>query len=69
MSSNITENDSFDSRSDDKGPEGIAVGEVGDRTDAFVGLERIGSVMVYDLTEAANTTFVQDINNRNFDLD
>lgn len=45
------END-FDSRSDAKGPEpeGITLGEVNGRTYAFIGLERIGGVMVYDVT-------------------
>ncbi|NJK71943.1 MAG: alkaline phosphatase [Synechococcaceae cyanobacterium SM2_3_60] len=65
------ENDSFDGRSDDKGPEpeGIAVGEIDGRTYAFVGLERVGGVMVYDITEPASTTFVQYINNRDFNLE
>ena len=47
------ENDSFDNRSDDKGPEpeGIAIGMVGDRPIAFVGLERVGGVMVFDLSD------------------
>jgi hypothetical protein len=70
FNSNNSENDSFDSRSDDKGPEpeGIAVGTVDGRTYAFVGLERIGGVMVYDITDPADTTFVQYINNRDFTL-
>ncbi len=65
------ENDSFDGRSDDKGPEpeGIAIGEVDGRTYAFVGLERVGGIMVYDITEPASTTFVQYINNRDFGLE
>ena len=46
--SNNDENDSFDNRSDNKGPEpeGITVGEVGCNLYAFIGLERIGGVMV-----------------------
>ncbi len=65
------ENASFDGRSDDKGPEpeGIAVGEIEGRTYAFVGLERVGGIMVYDITEPASTTFVQYINNRDFGLE
>ena len=64
------ENDSFDSRSDDKGPEpeGITIGRVDGRTYAFLGLERIGGVMVYDVTDPTDTTFVQYINNRDFGL-
>ena len=62
--------DQFKRRSANKGPEpeGIAVGEIEGRTYAFVGLERIGGVMVYDITEPAETTFVQYINNRDFTL-
>lgn len=49
-----------DGRSDNKGPEpeGVTVGRVGDRLYAFVTLERIGGVMVYDVTDPANATFV-----------
>ncbi len=62
------DNDSFDSRSDDKGPEpeGLAVGTINGRTYAFIGLERIGGVMVYDVTDPAAPVFVQYINNRDF---
>jgi len=58
----------FDSRSDDKGPEpeGVAVGRVGDRTYAFVGLERVGGVMVYDVTDPRDAHFVDYVNNRDF---
>jgi hypothetical protein len=53
-------------RSDDKGPEpeGLALGKVGGRTYAFIALERIGGVMVYDITDPAAPTFVQYTNNR-----
>ena len=45
----------FDERSDDKGaePEGAEVGVINGRTYGFVGLERHGGVMVFDLTEPA----------------
>ena len=70
FNANNSRNESFDSRSDDKGPEpeGMAIGEVEGRTYAFVGLERVGGVMVYDITEPEQTTFVQYINNRDFNL-
>lgn len=57
----------FDDRSDDKGaePEGIAVGEVAGRIYAFVGLERQGGLMVYDVTDPANAKMVQFINTMN----
>ena len=49
-----------DTRSDNKGPEpeSIVTGTVDGRTYAFVGLERIGGVMVYDVTIPAAPTFV-----------
>ena len=58
-------------RSTAKGPEpeGIALGRIDDRTYAFVGLERIGSVVVYDVTDPERPAFVQYVNNRNFDVD
>ena len=57
-------------RSVNKGPEpeGIAVGEIDGRTYAFVGLERIGGVMAYDITVPAETVFVKYINNRDFSV-
>jgi DNA-binding beta-propeller fold protein YncE len=65
------ENDSFDNRSDDKGPEpeGLAIGKIDGKTYAFIGLERVGGIMVYDITNPYNTHFVNYINNRNFDVD
>jgi hypothetical protein len=61
-------NNTFDDRSDDKGPEpeGIAVGEAYGRTFAFIGLERIGGVMVYDVTNPTSPTFADYVNNRDF---
>lgn len=64
-----------DTRSDNKGPEpeGVTVGKVGDRILAFVGLERAPdaanratitnntNVMVYDVTDPGNVTFVQKL--------
>lgn len=46
------EGNALDSRSDAKGPEpeGIAIGQVNGRTLAFIGLERMGGVLVYDIT-------------------
>lgn len=47
------DNNSLDSRSDDKGPEpeGVTTATFGDKTYAFIGLERFGGVMVYDVTK------------------
>jgi 2',3'-cyclic-nucleotide 2'-phosphodiesterase (5'-nucleotidase family) len=49
----------FDTRSDDKGPEpeGVTVANIGGRFYAFVALEREGGVMVYDVTDPANSEF------------
>ena len=60
--------DTFDTRSDDKGPEpeGVVVGRVGERVYAFVGLERVGGVMIYDVTEPAKAFYVDYVNHRNF---
>ena len=57
-----------DSRSDDKGPEpeGVVVGQIEGRFYAFVGLERVGGIMVYDVTQPESPFFVQYINNRDF---
>ncbi|HEY9282210.1 MAG TPA: choice-of-anchor I family protein [Pyrinomonadaceae bacterium] len=60
-----------DDRSDNKGPEpeGLAVGKAFGRTYAFVGLERIGGVLVYDLTDPSAPRLVQYVNNRDFAID
>jgi hypothetical protein len=62
------DNNSFDSRSRSKGPEpeGVAVGHAFHRTWAVIGLERIGGVMVYDVTNPASPRFGTYANNRNF---
>ncbi|PVV10429.1 MAG: alkaline phosphatase [gamma proteobacterium symbiont of Ctena orbiculata] len=71
FNSNNDENDSFDSRSDDKGPEpeGVALGKIEDRTFAFVGLERVGGIMVYDITNPHRVSFIEYLNNRDFSVD
>jgi DNA-binding beta-propeller fold protein YncE len=62
------EENNFDNRSDNKGPEpeGLALGKIHGRTYAFIGLERIGGIMVYDITSPHAPVFVQYINNRDF---
>ncbi len=61
-------NNSFDDRSDDKGPEpeGVAIGRIGHRVYAFIGLERVGGIMVYDVTNPYQPEFIQYVNNRDF---
>ncbi|WP_311197723.1 choice-of-anchor I family protein [Brevibacterium sp. p3-SID960] len=58
----------FDNRSDDKGPEpeAIEVGQIGEKTYAFIGMERIGGIFVYDITDPAKSEYVTYVNNRNF---
>ncbi|MGI0482011.1 choice-of-anchor I family protein [Geminocystis sp. CENA526] len=64
-------NNNFDDRSDNKGPEpeGVTVGTIKGQTYAFVGLERIGGVMVYNVTNPETPEFVEYINTRNFEED
>lgn len=62
----------FDARSSAKGPEpeGLAVGKVGDKTFAFVGLERMGGVLVYDITHPKAPVQMDYLNTREgWDLD
>lgn len=61
-------NKKIDSRSTKKGPEpeDVRVGQVGERTLAFTGLERIGGVMAYDVTSPAAARFVSYVNTRDF---
>jgi len=55
-----------DDRSDNKGPEpeAITVGQINGHTYAFVGLERMGGVMVYEISNPYSPEFVQYLNNR-----
>ena len=55
---------SFDSRSDNRGPEpeGLALGSVRNRLYTFVGIERAGGFMVYDITNPSNPLFTNYIN-------
>jgi len=64
------ENDDFEGRSDNKGPEPEAVEIVvnGDSVYALIGLERIGGVMVYNVTDPNNPEFIQYVNNRDFSV-
>ncbi|UII21905.1 choice-of-anchor I family protein [Fulvivirga ligni] len=50
-----------DSRSDNKGvePEGVTIGKMGDKVIAFIGLERVDAVVVYDVTNPEQPTFLQ----------
>ncbi len=60
-----------DDRSDDKGPEpeAVTIGEINGQNYAFIGLERVGGIMVYNVTNPQNPQFVQYLNNRDFSAD
>ena len=55
-----------DTRSDAKGaePEALAIGEIAGQSYAFVGLERMGGIMVYNITNPYNVEFVDYFINR-----
>jgi len=57
---------SLDDRSDNKGPEpeGVVLAQLGAKTYAFIGLERVGGVMVYDVTNPMSPFFVAYASNR-----
>ena len=61
----------LDNRSAKKGPEpeDVKVGKIGDEVFAFIGLERIGGVMMYNITDPANAEFVDYLNLRDFSED
>jgi hypothetical protein len=64
MNNGLTSN--FDTRSDDKGPEpeALTIGQFGSSLLAFVGLERQNGLMVYDITDVNNPTFVSYLNSQ-----
>ena len=65
---NVSNSDNtMDSRSDDKGPEpeAVAVGIVRGRTYAFIGNERTGNIMVYDMTNPRAPQYISMVWNRN----
>lgn len=60
-----------ESRSPKKGPEpeGVTIGKVGEKQFAFILLERIGGIMVFDVTNPSEAQFYDYQNNRNFEAD
>ena len=66
FNSNHEEGNTLDNRSDNKGPEpeGVTVGRIGEKTFAFVGLERMGGVLVYDVSQPQAPVQVDYINTR-----
>ena len=70
FNANNDENDSFDSRSDDKGPEpeAVEVATIDGVTYVFVGLERIGGIMTFDISNPAAPVYVDYVNTRDFSI-
>ncbi|TKC16727.1 choice-of-anchor I family protein [Robertmurraya kyonggiensis] len=62
------DDDEMDKRSAKKGPEpeDVKVGMIGDQVYAFVGLERIGGVMTYNISNPKNAEFANYLNSRDF---
>jgi DNA-binding beta-propeller fold protein YncE len=60
------DNNTLDGRSASKGPEpeGVTVARFGSRHYAFIGLERVGGVMVYDVTVPGAPSYVTYLNTR-----
>lgn len=65
------EDDTFDNRSDDKGPEpeAITIVQFGNRTYVIVGLERVGGFMIFNISDLDKVEFVSYTNNRDFSVD
>jgi hypothetical protein len=61
------DNNTLDGRSASKGPEpeGVVVGTFGNKTFAFIGMERVGGVIVYDVSNPTAPSYVTYLNTRN----
>lgn len=61
------DNNTLDARSPAKGPEpeGVAVAKFGAKTYVFIGMERVGGVMVYDISNPVAPLHVTYLNTRN----
>lgn len=70
FNANNDDNNSFESRSDNKGPEpeAVEIAMINNNYYAFIGLERIGGVAIYDVTNPNAPTFVNYVNNRDFSV-
>lgn len=64
------DNDSFDSRSDDKGsePEGVVAAKINDRYYAFVGLERDSGIVAFDISNPKRPSIVSYVNTRDYSV-
>lgn len=70
FNSNNDDNTSFKSRSDDKGPEpeAICTGSVLGSNYAFIGLERMGGIMIYNIDNPLQPVFDSYVLDRNFNV-
>ena len=70
FNSNNDDNDSRKARSDDKGPEpeGVTVGWIDAKPYLFLGLERMGGIMVFGMSDPASPKFLSYLNPRNFEV-
>lgn len=61
----------LDNRSGKKGPEpeDVKIGKVGNEIFAYIGLERVGGVMMYNITNPTSSKFVDYLNLRDFSDD
>ncbi len=69
---NTTDNKTkLDDRSDNKGPEpeALTLAYVEGHTLAIIGLERMGGLMMYDITDPENVEFLQYVNHRDYTAD
>lgn len=64
------DNNKIDNRSDNKGPEpeGVTLAKFGNQVFAYIGLERQGGIMVYNISNPRLPQFVQYLNNRDFSI-
>ena len=62
------EANNFDDRSDNKGPEpeGVTIARISGDTYAFITLERIGGIMIYNISNPFDVSFVDYVNTRDF---
>ncbi len=62
---------SIDNRSDNKGPEpeALTLANFDGHTLAIIGLERMGGIMMYDITDPENVSFIEYVNHRDYTVD
>lgn len=58
----------LESRTAKKGtePEAVTIASISGKTYAFIALERIGGIMIYDITDPAAATYINYVNTRDF---